>query len=76
MENESELLGNDDNNDNEDTIDYNLVDSSNNQLIDWENGEEDSGNDCDEKIYEDLCYVTISSTFPTEVFIKLILIYI
>lgn len=70
MENESELMENDDSNDEiEDIIDSNLVDSSNNQLIDWENGE-DSGNDCDEKIYEDLCYVTISSTFPNEVFIK------
>lgn len=74
VERKSELLANDKNNDdNEDTIDSNLVDSSNNQLIEWENCDEDSSNECDEKIYEDLCYVTISSTFPSEVLIKLIL---
>ena len=75
MGNESEYSANDDNNDdNKETIDNILVDSSNNQLIQWEI--EDCVNECDEKIYEDLCYITISSTFPTEVFIKLILIFI
>lgn len=73
VEKKSELLANKNNDNNEDKIDCNLVDSSNNQLIEWENGDEDSSNECDEKIYEDLCYVTISSTFPSEVLIKLIL---
>jgi hypothetical protein len=53
--------------------DTNLVDSSNNQLIKWT--AEDlvvTVDDSEEKIYEDLCYVTISSSaFPSEVFINI-----
>lgn len=50
--------------------DTNLVDSSNNQLIKWTAEDLVTIDDSEEKIYEDLCYVTISSTFPSEVFIK------
>jgi hypothetical protein len=51
----------------------NLIDTSNNnQLINWTAEDLVTIDDSEEKIYEDLCYVTISSTFPTEVFINLV----
>lgn len=51
--------------------DTNLVDSSNNHLIKWTAEDLVAIDDSEEKIYEDLCYVTISSSaFPSEVFIE------
>lgn len=51
--------------------DTNLVDSSNNHLIKWTAEDLVAIDDSEEKIYEDLCYVTISSSaFPSEVFIN------
>lgn len=50
--------------------DTHLLDSSNNQLIKWTAEDLVAIDDGEEKIYEDLCYITISSTFPSEVFIK------
>ena len=50
--------------------DTNHLDSSNNQLIKWTAEDLVAIDDSEEKIYEDLCYVTISSTFPSEVFIN------
>lgn len=43
--------------------------SSTNDFYKWSQCEDDNAND--EKIYEELCYVTISSTFPSEVLITL-----
>lgn len=48
-------------------------DSSNNnqfQLINWTIDDLDPIDESDEKIYEDLCYVTISTSIPSEVLIK------
>lgn len=63
----------DENNSEESSSDNNLVDSSNNQLIKWTVDDLMTRDleESEEKIYEDLCYVTISSSFPSEVFIKL-----
>lgn len=43
--------------------------TTSNSFYKWSQ-EDDNAND--EKIYEELCYVTISSTFPSEVSIKLL----
>lgn len=46
-----------------------------NQLIKWTIEDLVTIDDNDEKIYEDLCYVTISSSFPLEVYINFIPCY-
>lgn len=51
---------------------YNVDNSNNNQLIKWTVDDLVTIDDSDEKVYEDLCYVTISSSFPLEVFITFI----
>lgn len=65
----------DDENNSEESFNH-LVDSSNNQLIKWTAEDLVAIDDGEEKIYEDLCYVTISSPFPSEVFIKSLSVFI
>lgn len=48
--------------------DTNNVDTSNSQLIKWTAEDLVAIDDGEEKVYEELCYVTISSSFPSEVF--------
>jgi hypothetical protein len=67
-ENESPKSSNsDEESSNENTS--NIIDTSNNnQLINWTTDDLVCLDDSEEKIYEDLCYVTISaSPFPQEV---------
>ncbi|KAL7033090.1 hypothetical protein ACKWTF_007481 [Chironomus riparius] len=45
---------------------YNVDNSNNNQLIKWTVEDLVTIDDSEEKVYEDLCYVTISSSFPLE----------
>lgn len=73
-ENETPKSSEDDENNSEESSsnNTNLVDSSNNQLINWTAEDLECIDDSEEKIYEDLCYVTISSSsFPSEVFITI-----